>query len=73
MTYLSTEVARWGLLRRMLPESYNRQFREFIDVLHIKYFYKEEYPKDRVEEEFGRWYGMVEKFIRILEREIKKR
>ena len=46
MTYLSTEVARWGLLKRMLPVPYNKQFREFIDVLHIKYFYNGEYPKD---------------------------
>ncbi len=26
MTYLSTEVSRWGLLGRMLPEPYNKQF-----------------------------------------------
>jgi hypothetical protein len=25
ITYLSTEVSRWGLLRRMLPEPYNKQ------------------------------------------------
>ena len=73
MTYLSTEVARWGLLRRMLPEPYNRQFREFIDVLHIKYFYNGEYPEDRVEEEFDRWHGMVEEFINSLEREVKRK
>ena len=73
MTYLSTEVARWGLLKRMLPEPYNRQFREFIDVLHVEYFYNGNYPKDRVEEEFDKWYRMVEEFIRSLEREIKKK
>ena len=73
MTYLSTEVARWGLLRRMLPEPYNKRFREFIDVLHIKYFYNGEYPKDRVKEEFDRWYKIVEEFIKSLEHEIKKR
>jgi len=73
MTYLSTEVARWGLLRRMLPEPYNRQFRGFIDVPHIKYFYNGEYPKDGIEKEFNKWYGMVEEFIRTLEREIKRK
>ena len=73
MTYLSTEVARWGLLRRMLPKPYNRRFRELIDVLHIKYFYNEEYPKDRVEEEFNKWCGMVEKFIKTLEHETKQK
>ena len=73
MTYLSTEVARWGLLRRMLPEPYNRLFKEFIDVLHIKYFYNWEYPKDGVKEEFNKWYGMAEEFIKSLEREIKEK
>jgi len=73
MTYLSTEVARWELLRRMLPEPYNKQFREFINVLHIKYFYNGEYPKDGVEEEFNKWYRMVEEFIRSLEYETKKK
>lgn len=73
MTYLSTEVARWGLLKRMLPVPYNKQFREFIDVLHIKYFYNGEYPKDRIEEEFNKWYRKVEEFINNLERETKKK
>jgi len=69
MAYLSTEVARWGLL----SESYNRLFREFINVVHIKYFYDEEYPKDRVEEDFDKWYGMVKKFIGTLEHETKNK
>ena len=73
MTYLSTEVARWGLLKRMLPEPYSRQFKGFIDVLHIEYFYNGEYPKDRVKEEFDKWYRMVEEFIRSLEHEIEKK
>ena len=73
MTYLSTEVAGRGLLRRMLPEPYNRQFREFINVLHIRYFYNGEYPKDRVEEEFNKWYRIVEEFIKTLEYETKKK
>ena len=73
MTYLSTEVARWGLLRRMLPKPYNERFREFINVLHIKYFYNGEYPKDRIEEEFDKWYRRVEEFINSLERETGKK
>ncbi len=73
MTYLSTEVARWGLLRKMLPEPYSKQFREFIDVLHIRYFYYGEYPKDRVEEEFSKWYRRVEVFINSLERKTKRK
>ena len=44
-----------------------------IPVLHIEYFYNGEYPKDRVEEEFDKWYGMVEEFIRSLEHEIERK
>ena len=73
MTYLSTEVARWGVLRKMLPEPYDRQFREFINVLHIKYLYDGKYPKDRVKEEFDKWYGMIEEFVKSLEHRIKKK
>ena len=73
MTYLSTEVARWGVLRRMLPEPYNRVFREFINVLHIEYFYNGRYPREGVGEEFNKWYKMVEEFIKSLEHEIKKK
>jgi len=61
------------LLRRILPEPYNRRFRVFNDVLHIKYFYNGEYPKDRVVKEFNKWYRMVEEFIKSLEHEIKKK
>jgi len=68
-TYPSTEVARWGLLRRMLPEPYSAKFREFIDVLHIRYSYSGEYPEEGIEEEFGKWYRRVEEFINDLERE----
>jgi hypothetical protein len=54
MTYLSTEISRWGLPKRILPEPFNLQFRRFIDMLHIKYFYHGEYPKENVEEEFNK-------------------
>jgi len=73
MTYLSTHVTRWSLRRRMLPEPYNAIFREFINVLHIKYFYNGEYPKENIEGEFNIWYGKVERFINDLERELIKR
>lgn len=73
MTYLSTEVSRWGVLRRMLPEPYSSRFKKFIDVLHIKYFYRGEYPGENVEGEFNRWYDEVEKFIEDLELEVKRR
>lgn len=73
MTYLSTEVSRWGMLRRMMPEPYNREFKEFIDILHIKYFYNGEYSRDYAREEFDKWYRKVEEFINSLEHEIRKR
>ena len=73
MTYLSAEVSRWGLLRRMLPEPYSTQFKKFIDTLHIKYFYNGEYPRENIEEEFNKWYSEVEKFIERLELEVEKK
>ena len=73
MTYLSTEVSKWGLIRRMLPEPYRSEFREFIDVLHIEYFYNGNYPKDKIKEEFDRWYAKVEEFIEKLESEMKRK
>jgi len=73
MTYLSTEVARWGLLRRMLPEPHSERFREFINILHVKYFYNGEYPKENVVEEFDKWSRRVEEFINDLEHEIRKK
>jgi len=72
MTFLSTEVSRWGLIKRALPEPYKSEFKEFIDVLHIEYFYHGNYPKNRIKEEFNQWYRKVEKFINELESETKK-
>ena len=34
-----------GSLRRALPEPYNEQFRELIDVLHVGYLYDGRHPK----------------------------
>ncbi|RLE59440.1 MAG: hypothetical protein DRN53_07125 [Thermoprotei archaeon] len=41
MTHLSTEVSMWGLIGKMLPESYREELKEIVNVLHIKYFYHE--------------------------------
>ena len=60
-------------LRKMLPEPYNRQSREFINVLHIKYLYDGECPKDRIKEEFDKWCGIVKEFIKSLEYETRKK
>lgn len=73
MTYLSTEVSKWGLIRRMLPEPYRSEFSEFIDVLHIEYFYNGNYPKDKIKEEFDRWCAKAEEFIKKLESKIKQK
>ena len=69
MTYLSTEVTKWGVIRRMLPEQYQNAFVEFIDTLHVKYFYHGEYPKEGIREEFDRWYAKVGEFIDKLQHE----
>ena len=71
MMYLSTEVSRWGLIRRMLPEPYRSKFRKFINILHVEYFYHGNYPRSEVREEFNRWHREVEKFINRLESETK--
>lgn len=73
MTYLSREVSRWGALRRMLPEPYSGRFKEFIEVLHIKYFYNGEYPREDFEKEFNEWHHKVEKFVENLKLEIKRK
>ena len=60
-------------MRKMLPEPYNRQSRELINVLHIKYLYDGECPNDRVKEGFDKWCGIVEEFIKSLEHETRKK
>jgi len=63
MVYLSTDVSRWGLIKRGLPEPYRRSFNEFITTLHINYFYSGSYPKDRVEEESNEWLRRAEAYV----------
>ena len=69
MTYLSTEEGRWGQLRRGLQQPYQEPFREYIDTLHVDYFYNGNYPRENVEAEFERWAQEVTQFIRNLESE----
>ena len=71
MVYLSTEVGRWGYIRRELPEPYRSSFNEFVSVLHVKYFYNGNYPKERAEEEFRERYMRVEAYIDSLESEVR--
>ena len=71
IVYLSTEISRWGLIKRELPEPYRISFNDFISTLHIKYFYNGEYPRENIEEEFNKWFRRVEEYISKLELEAK--
>jgi hypothetical protein len=71
MIYLSTDIGRWELIGRKLTEPYKTIFNEFINTLHIKYFYNGEYPRENIEEEFSRWVRKVEEYISKLELEVK--
>lgn len=68
MWFLDTEESRWGELRRQLPHPFSEQFRQFINTLHIAYWYDGDYPQDRVVEEFDRWHSEVLTFIDGLQR-----
>ena len=35
MSYLATENARWGGIKRRLPQLYRAEFEEFFNTLHI--------------------------------------
>ena len=63
MWFLDTEEGRWGELRRQLPNPFAEQFRQFINTLHIAYWYDGDYLQERVEEEFERWHREVLAFI----------
>jgi hypothetical protein len=63
--YLNTEQARWGELRRGLPQHHAEAFRRFIDTLHVRYFYGD-YPRVDVEAEYWRWRDEVNRFIEAL-------
>ena len=55
-----------GTNKRRLPRHYRDEFEEFINVLHIDYFYNGNYPAN-YEEEFETWYKRVEEFVSELE------
>ena len=71
MVYLAIGNARWGQIKRRLPQPYRNEFEEFINTLHIDYFYNGNYPSN-YEEEFEKWYKKVEDFVRRLEGMRKK-
>ena len=71
MAYLSTEVARWGVIKAQLPHPHRMAFNNFIKTLHIKYFYNGEYPRDGIEEEFKRWFKLVKDYVDTLESETR--
>jgi len=66
MSYLATENARWGGIKRRLPQPYRNEFEEFINTLHIDYFYSGNYPEN-YEEAFEKWHRKVEEFVSKLE------
>jgi len=72
MVFLSTENSRWGSIRRMLPEPYKGEFKRFIEVLHLEYFYHGKYPKELLDDEFAQWKRKVGEFINELESETKR-
>ncbi|WP_161969698.1 hypothetical protein [Candidatus Methanodesulfokora washburnensis] len=49
------------------------RFNDFLEVLHIKYFYNGEYPREGLEEEFHKWFRRVEDYISSLESKVKSR
>jgi len=51
MVYLAIGNARWGQIKRRLPRAYRAEFKVFVNVLHIDYFYNGNYPWN-YEEEF---------------------
>lgn len=67
MTHLSTEETRWGELRRALPVRLSEEFQRFVNVLHVAYFYRGDYPHHDVEGEFQQWRERVNQFIDELE------
>ena len=66
MAYLATEETRWGKVKGMLPPEFGDKFEDFIDILHVEYFYHGRYPKERAREEFEAWLRRVEDYVRQL-------
>lgn len=70
MVYLSIEEGGWGKVKRALPPSYRVEFEEYIDVLHVKYFYHGQYPKEDIREEFEDWAEKVRTYVERLEKSV---
>ncbi|MFN4180543.1 MAG: hypothetical protein ACK4I8_09540, partial [Armatimonadota bacterium] len=68
MCFLDTDEARWGELRRQLPQPFNERFRQIINALHVTYFYNGLYPSENISEAFDRWQMEVLDFIEGLQR-----
>jgi len=66
MNYLATENTRWDDIKRRLPQPYRNEFKEFINTLHVDYFYNGNYPSN-YEEAFEKRYEKVEEFVSNLE------
>jgi hypothetical protein len=66
MSYLAVENTRWGRIKSKLPSPYKEEFEDFINILHVDYFYNGNYSEN-YDDEFEGWYGRVEDFIRRLE------
>jgi len=49
-----------------LPQPYRNEFEEFINTLHVDYFYNGNYPEN-YEEAFEKRHEKVEDFVRRLE------
>ena len=51
---------------------YNRRFKKFINVPHIKDFHDEKYPRDRLRKSLMNGITVTEEFVKILEHETKR-
>jgi hypothetical protein len=67
MAFLNTQESRWGVLRGQLPQPFQDEFREFINALHIRFWYEGDYPRDNPEWHFQTWRDRVAQFIADLE------
>ncbi len=73
MAFLNTQESRWGVLRGQLPEPFQSEFREFINALHVRFWYEGDYPQDNPEWHFQVWRDRVAQFIDALEGMAKQR
>ncbi len=67
MAFLSTEENRWGLLRGQLPQPFQDEFHAIVNMLHLRFWYEGNYPRDNPEWHFQTWRDRVAQFIADLE------